>query len=68
MEGNDNYFFFSVFMKGFTDFKCATEAAKASRESNKQNTFIFTVNFPYDHTKLNTEENKGFYIYKDATP
>jgi hypothetical protein len=57
-------------MKGYTDSKCANEAAKASRESNKnkQNTFVFTVNFPYDYSKLNTEENKGFYIYKEATP
>jgi len=55
-------------MKGYTDLKCANEAAKTSRETNKQNTFVFTVNFPYDYTKLSTEENKGFYIYKEATP
>jgi hypothetical protein len=65
MEGNENYFFFSAFMRGFTDEQCAREAMKSINKNNKGKTFLFTVNFPYSPDNLNSAENNGFYICKN---
>ena len=66
MDGKENYFFFSAFIRGFTVEEHARQQFKTINKGNKDKTILFTINFPYDYNKLNPAENNGFYICQDA--
>ena len=46
MDGKDNYFFFSAFIRGFTQENLARQEFKAINKNNKGKSVLFTVNFP----------------------
>ena len=66
MDGKDNYFFFSAFIRGFTQENLARQEFKAINKNNKGKSVLFTVNFPQDYSKLSKEENNGFVVCENA--
>lgn len=57
---------FSIFLRGFTNHKHADAKQKALREKGEK-VYRLIINFPKDKKKMNTELDKGFYIYESAS-